>query len=264
MTIFNRNDLLQIINESRARIMSLGSHLYWKAAYDYYTTGKLPDKMVNLFNEDFGSIKEICEKELDMLKTNVLVDVSVNENGETFKCMINEFLLSYLYLKLKLRYGKYVNDNPEWTYNLVGGIKARIRILSLLISGKQYIALFGSPFEQTGESERYSYMDVDDLMVSGYMYSAGCDSMNALPRLYSPDKNQVSTLKANDLRVYKFNGYMLDFGYSEHEGFLKTVYPSFLQGVILPGLFIDQDFVSVEQEMKEGLESIKQQACTIM
>lgn len=262
--MFNRNDLLTIINDSRSRILYIGNHLLWRNAHDFYMTGKIPEKITHIFNTDFDGIQDICNKELTMLSSNILPDIVVESNGDTFRCMINEFLLSYLYLKLKLIYGKYINDNPEWTYNLVGGIKARIRILSLLVTGKQYLALFGSPFEQTGESERYSYMDVDDLMVSGYMYSAGCDPMNALPRTYTPDKNQVSTLKANDLRIYKFNGYMLDFGQSEHDGFLKTVYPSFLQGAILPGLFIDQDFVSVEQEMKEGIQSIKQQGCVLM
>jgi hypothetical protein len=152
-----------------------------------------------------------------------------------------ETIIYRLHELLKVRYPGEILDELVWVWNNVGGIYARLAVVSCSMS--EYIAFFGTPLEQTGYSGEYPYMDVYDIMISGEMYSHGPSSGEGFPQTYL--EGDVSLLKRNESRVYKMGkfSYMLDYG----RGFVPA---ALWQGIIAPYLFVNHDSQSAKEQLK--------------
>ncbi len=139
-------------------------------------------------------------------------------------------------------------ENPQWVWNSVGGVKARIKIL--YCSPREYIALFGTQLPQEGFSGLYSGMDVWDIILTGAMYSNGSSSKQAFPLLYKP--GNISLLKRGQSRYYNMDRltYMIDYGRG-------SISKAFWQGVVAPYL-VNQDTQSLMEQLKKcGASYIK-------
>jgi hypothetical protein len=132
-------------------------------------------------------------------------------------------------------------ENSDWSWNNVGDIYGRIKIL--YCSMNEYVALFGTQLPQEGFSGVYSSMFVYDIMVTGEMKSHGNSSEDAFPMTYRA--GDISLLKKADSRFYNMGKYtyMIDYG----RGNIATAVP---QGIIEPYLFSNHDYASLRDQLK--------------
>lgn len=213
-----------------------------------YNHADFPTQIRDFFIQQFEHVSpDIIDNECQMYIKKIdpkVPNVYINKAAvETFK---TELILTATYLVIKNCYGDAILNNPEWAWNQVGGIKARIRVM--YASMHEYIALFGVNLAERGFSGLYDKMDVWDVMVCGRMLSYSNDPQGAIPRTY--ELGSYSYLEKGVSRYYTMDDltYMIDYG----RGFIPA---AFGQGVIEPALFVDHDWKSAETEIEESAKS---------
>jgi len=167
---------------------------------------------------------------------------------------IPEIIMSKFNILFKFKYFDLVLDpkDSEWTFNDVGFIKARIRILYSTL--RQYVALFGSPLPVEGYSGCYT-MEVSDIVLWNTMCSAGCQPQNAVSQEYGP--GDISVLRSGEKRIYTMdNTYMINVG-------IGNIVESFNQGIIHPA-FVDRDFGSAFEQLKTDIKAVEKSSCSIL
>ena len=157
-----------------------------------------------------------------------------------------ELVLERFHQLMRKQFPEHILPQSQWSWNNVGGVYARIKIL--YCNTDEYIALWGTPTPQTGFSGEYSYMDVYDIMITGKMLSYGPDTRNAVPRVYTP--GDVSLLSRAETRTYTLGShtYMIDYGHG-------TIPYALYQGIIAPWLFVNHDNASLSSQLSHCARS---------
>lgn len=159
-----------------------------------------------------------------------------------------EMVINTVYHALKNAYPREIVDAPLWVWNNVGGVFARMAILSCSVS--EYLAVWGADLPQAGFSGYYPEMEVYDIMMLGKMRSYGLRSRQSNPVIYTPG-GRISVLKKRETRQYNFDSYtyMMDYGRG-------TIPAAFWQGIIAPYIFTSHDWDSLFGQLQPCAEQI--------
>lgn len=227
-------------------------------AWKFYQNG-IYDPISEFLESNLTLPPGFCQKEYDYLNTNINRNLFNISDEELFEGFETEMILERLYFKLKSQFPDLINDPEQcpWTWNDVGFIKARIRILCSKV-GKDgfYGALFGSSIAQRGYSGSYKKMEVYDIMITGGMKSFDQHPRASLPMVYRA--GDISDLKITEKRVYEMN----DFTYMYDMGIGDPLF-AFPDGIIKPALFQDYDLGSAFQEIRSSAIGASK-SCSVM
>lgn len=259
--------------------------IQYQLACEFYSTPLLNEEIKLFLSSGLTHLKGIVglhhllEEEFQLIKAdNPSRDFQTKIDQITTDAICRyfrtEMILERFYILLLDQFPDNINHPKEcpWTWNDVGFVKARIRILycNLGHNGK-YIALFGSSSKQHGYSDVYKHLEVYDGMITGLMKSYSTHQKDALPHFFKP--GQISDLRKNVGRYYHLMSsdpdfsenppldhqeepYMIDMG-------IGNVASAFPDGVIKPAFFLDYDYSSMIQQVKSSFLAEKKN-CTIL
>ena len=232
----------------------------------YYTQSTLPQEIKDFLTNGLTLSDQIISDEMAYLEKSTFPNSDhLPSSSELLRSFKTEMILERFYLKLKNQFPDLINDPKEcpWTWNSVGFIKARIRILcSHLGKDGFYGALFGTTIGQKGYSGCYKHLKhVYDIMLTGKMKSFATDPKDSVGRNYGP--GDISDLVEGTKRFYEMTEsdeepYMYDMG-------IGSVISAFPDGIIKPALFLDYDLGSAWNQIESSFKaSEKSSKCTIL
>lgn len=267
------------------RSKTKNQYIEYDLACEFYSTPLLNEEIKVFLASGLTNLKGIVglhhllEEEFQLLKADdpsrdFQTKITQMNHNAIERYFRTEMILERFYILLLDQFPDHINQPKDcpWTWNDVGFVKARIRILycNLGHQGK-YIALFGSSSRQHGYSGLYKHMEVYDIMITGLMKSYSTHQKDALPHYFAP--GEISDLRKNVDRYYHMMStdadyatnppsdkqeepYMIDMG-------VGNIVSAFPDGVIKPAFFLDYDYSSMIQQMKSSFMAEKKN-CTIL
>jgi C-8 sterol isomerase len=166
-----------------------------------------------------------------------LVKTSIEERKS--KNLTLDQQLNFIREQLSAEHPDRINQKPKWVFNQTAGALGQLQIL--FCSPQEYLIFFGSTVGTEGHSGRYD-MDVWDAMIQGEMWTALQGELQK--SVYKEgDLAHLPKHKAKAYKIPEF-GYMLEYGRG-------NIAKALGQGVLMPAMFINQDFASMKEQLGE-------------